>query len=412
MKCKIKIILSFLFVFVYFFSYGQMQEFNYKRTLETAHDQWHRIILPDEIFGKINTSFSDLRIFGITKNNDSITAPYIFEIASEKIVDTGVAFKIINQTQNAKGFYFTFQLNEAKTINQIKLDFKQEDFDWRINLEGSNNQQEWFTIVKDYRILSIRNELTSYRFTTISFPDAGYRYFRLFLNDNTKPVLLSAKISKQEITEGKYKVYPVTELMNKEEKENKQSVIALSLSMPVPVSWLKVYVHDKIDYYRPVSVRYLADSFKTENGWMYNYIELASGTLNSIEKNEFKFDGKICKKLQLLIDNGDNQPLNIDSLQVKGFEYTLMTRFTEPADYFLVYGNSNAAKPSYDIEKFAEKVPGTTAALSLGNEQIIEKGSITKASPLFQNKLWLWSIMAVIIVVLGWFSVKLMRKAS
>jgi uncharacterized membrane protein len=48
--------------------------------------------------------------------------------------------------------------------------------------------------------------------------------------------------------------------------------------------------------------------------------------------------------------------------------------------------------------------------LQLGDEQIIGKAVSNKRAPLFQDKLWLWGIMALIILILGWFSVKMIKK--
>lgn len=88
----------------------------------------------------------------------------------------------------------------------------------------------------------------------------------------------------------------------------------------------------------------------------------------------------------------------------------MIARFTEPATYYLVYGNSKANKPNYDIAKFPENIPTNTSPVKLSEEKIIDKTEVSKQSPLFENKLWLWLIMAVIIVLLGWFTIKMINK--
>ena len=411
MKWRNKTCLACLFTLLCLHSFGQMGQYNYKRAAKSIHDQWHKIILPDQVFGKVAADLSDIRIFGITKSHDTLTAPYILQVATEKIVDSEVDFKLINQSKNNNGYYFTFELAAEKTINQVKLDFEQPNFDWRIKLEGSQDQQEWFTVADDYRILSIKNELTNYQFTTLAFPATSHRYFRLFIKTNTQPGLLTAKISNEEITGGKYITYIINEIKTSEEKQGKQTIIDIGLPMPLPVGYLKLYVHDKIDYYRPITIKYMADSFKTEKGWIYNYNALTSGTLNSIEKNELKFNSTILSKLRLVIENQDNQPLKIDSIEVKGHEHALIARFAKPATWYLVYGNNKATKPNYDIDRFTDKIPAGITTLELGAEQSIQQENLPGITPLFQNKIWLWTIMAIIIVVLGLFSVKMIRKA-
>jgi hypothetical protein len=137
---------------------------------------------------------------------------------------------------------------------------------------------------------------------------------------------------------------------------------------------------------------------------------LVSGTLNSLDKNEFKFSSKTVQKLKILIHNQDNQPLTIDTLHVKGYEHEILARFTEQATYFLTYGNKIAAKPIYDIDRFTNKVTSTLTTLDIGNELIIEKEKVSEIAPLFINKTWLWGIISLTIIVLGWYTIKMIRK--
>ena len=71
------------------------------------------------------------------------------------------------------------------------------------------------------------------------------------------------------------------------------------------------------------------------------------------------------------------------------------------------------SKPNYDILEFHERIPENIAELKLGDEkQILKDTNTGRKTPLFQRKVWLWAIMAVIILVLGWFSLKMIRPRS
>jgi len=401
----------FLLMLSCYFSYGQMQHFAYKRELKGVSEQWHRIILPDEVFGKVSQDLTDIRIFGITAGNDTVEVPYLLRLASNQTVAKEVAFKKINTAQNGKGFYFTFEIPTTEPINHINIGFKQQNFDWRVKLEGSQNQSEWFTILQNYRILSIKDGATDFQFTKLTFPSSKYRYFRLFINSKEKPELTSASIAQQEITKGIVRDYPIKKFSKKENKQTKQTEIDIELYMPVPVSYLKMVVTDSVDYYRPMTIKYLTDSTQTEHGWQYRYHTLSSATLTSVEKNECMFNTTTTQQLKIYIDNHDNQPLTIDTVSVKGFEYEFLARFTEQASYFLVYGNNEATKPNYDIARFSDKVPSTLQTLDLGNELRLEKEKVSETVPLFINKTWLWAIISLTVLVMGGFTIKMMRKA-
>lgn len=198
MKLKTKIS-AFLLLLVGSYSYGQMEQYNYKRELQGINNTWHKVVLPEEIFEKVTTNLSDIRIYGLTTKNDTIEASYLLQLKREKIISKKVNFKVINKSHNEKGYYFTFEVKSKEAINQLKLNFNQLNFDWRIALEGSQNQQEWFTIVDDYRILSIVNSETNYQFTKVNFPSSNYHYLRLLIKNDEKPTLSSAQIVFQKL---------------------------------------------------------------------------------------------------------------------------------------------------------------------------------------------------------------------
>ena len=90
--------------------------------------------------------------------------------------------------------------------------------------------------------------------------------------------------------------------------------------------------------------------------------------------------------------------------------HELIVRFTDQASYYLTYGNKRADRPNYDIEHFSNNIPKTLTALNLGGELTIEKDAVSTTDPLFKNKIWLWIVITIIILLLGWFSVELIKK--
>lgn len=391
-------------------TFAQVEEYQYTREIKGVAGQWHKVILPDDLFGKVSDNLYDLRIYGITEAKDTIEAPYLLQLSAEKVLETEITFRTLNASQNAGRYFYTFEIPSEEGINRIKLNFKHQNFDWRITLEGSQNQQEWFTITENYRILSLKNELTDFKFTTLNFPESRYRFFRISLESDHKPQFQGAKIFKEETYEGSFKNYPIEDYSVKENRKARITELSLELSFPVPVSHIKINVKDTFDYYRPITIKYLEDSIKTEQGWKYNYRSLASGTLNSLEENTFKFNSTILKKLQIEIYNADNRPLHIGDIEVKGYEYAILARFTEPADYFLAYGRSNTRAPQYDLERFTNRIPDEISLVTLNAEQSKDKRVEKGKTPLFENKMWLWVAILLVILLLGLFTVKMIKE--
>ncbi|RYE36841.1 MULTISPECIES: hypothetical protein [Pedobacter] len=389
---------------------AQTSTYKFKRDITGVNSVWHSIQLPDQLYKNANADFEDLRIFG-ANGKDTVEIPYLLKQRADKINTQEVAFKQINQSSNPNGYYYTFQSDAASTINQINLSFKQENFDWLVTLEGSNDNKSWFLILKDYRILSIKNSNTDYQFTKLSFPESKYQYFRMALKSPVQPELVEAKISKTDTIKGTYQdiKYKAYHLFN--DAAAKESIVTVDLNDPVPISNLKLHVQSDFDFYRPFKIEYATDSFNTEKGVQFNYAQLYEGTLSSLEKLTFNFPNTIASRLKITIQNNDNKPLRLSGVELKGSVYELIARFDNPKyTYSLYYGNEKAVTPIYEIEKFESKIPADLTSVTIGPEQRNPAYSIIPNKPLFENKAWLWVLMAAIIALLGWFSFKMLRN--
>lgn len=390
-------------------SYAQMGDYSAKRKIVGITEQWHALELPTAVFNGVLNDLSDIRIFGISPN-DTIEAPYLLKVGKAERVQHELPFELINVSKKNKVHYFTFEVPTHESLNEIILDFATENFDWKVTLEGSQDQSDWFTILRDSRILSVKNEQTDYRFTHLNFPNAKFRYYRISFKSGIAPELQGAHIFLNQDIEAQYKNMDIAHVEISRDKDLKQTILDIDLDQRAPISFLNLDIENGFDYYRSFQIQYALDSTNTEKGTHYGYRTLYRGTLNSIEKNGFRFNSVMARKLKIIIEDHDNQPLNIKNVQVKGYVHWLMARFSENRDYFLVYGNANAHPPKYDIAYTSKNIPETLDNVGLGNEIRIPKKKKAQPTPLFKNKLWLWGILGTIILVLGGFTLKMMSK--
>ena len=388
---------------------AQMKNYEYKREIIGIAEQWQSIRIPDAVFEKTKNNLDDIRIYGVTKN-DTIEAPYVLNIKNSKTKINPVDFKIINESHTTQHYFYTFELSKKATINELFLNFDIANFDYKLKLEGSQNQLEWFTIKEDYRIVAIENSNTNYKYTTVKFPAASYPYYRIALNTKDDPKLSSAQIFENNSTPAVYQTYVQKSIKITNDKSTKETVLEIDLQKAMPLSFVKINVQDKIDYLRPAAITYLVDSTKTEKGWNYNYSNLTTSILSSLNDNEFTFLSTKAKRIKISINNQDNEPLEIQGATLKGFEYEIKARFNKPARYYLVYGNKLALEPIYDINLMANVVPEFTKPVSLGEEMPGDAIPEARTKPLFENKKWLWAIMILIIALIGYFTIKMIKK--
>jgi hypothetical protein len=389
---------------------AQTHVYQYKMALNGVNQQWHSIQLPNIVFSKVQASLSDLRIYGF-KGKDTIEVPYILEKNADQIIEKETPITIINQSKSDKGSYYTLQLNSEATINQIRLSFSATNFDWHVQLEGSNDQNTWFTILNNYRILSIKNSATDYRFTQLNFPDAKFKFFRILVHGDQTSALLAAKIMKIDILKGIDSAISLQSYRLKNDLKNKESIVEVSLPNITPVSYLKLMVQNELDFYRSMKVEYATDSNSTDKGIQYNYAMLYEGTITSLEVPEFRFASVLTNHLRITIQNNDNKPLHFNSIALKGPIYELVARFEKPDyNYALYYGNDKVEAPIYELKNFENKIPISLSPVSIGKAQNNPTYIIKIEKPLFQNKAWLWALMGIIISILGYFSYKMLKN--
>ena len=405
-KANFLIVLFWLFIGV---AFGQIDQYDYQRKVNGVENEWHPLILPDDIFGHLSPRMGDIRVYGLTAKKDTISASFVLLKGAQRS-NVNIGFNRLNASHNTNGYYYTFELLNVQTINEISLDFAKSDFDWKVQLAGSQDQKEWFTILDDYRILSMHQNGANFEYTQLKLPESNYRYYRLLVKDVQNPGSMKAFLSKNVMEKVTHNTYKQKGTHTKINKEKKQTVIDVELNQSVPVSALKIDVKSQFSFHRPISVLYAKDSLKNEKGWQYHYVRLTSDMLHDKVNNELRFGNTILRKLKIIIDNQDNPPLDIGNIEVKGQPIKMLIRFTEPAEYYLVYGQKNDRPPSFDISDDALPAYWSATELTLGPEQVIKKAEKATTKPLFENKIWLWVVMGAIILLLGWFSLSMMKE--
>jgi hypothetical protein len=417
--CKKNILFLILSAFWVSFSslYAQeMQEyapFQYQRKLPAATDSWHKVILDKAILARVQPSLHDLRVIGINAKGDTLQMPYLLKELKQETKSETVSASILNSGKQNGRYTYTLQLDDNITINEIVLRFQEPNYERKVRLEGSQDLKNWTLIAQDYRILSIHNDFTNYSFNKIRFPDSRYLYYRISFESEIEPELKGATCLKTVKNSGNYQQWQTRDIKIRQDKENQTTVIDFELAQKSAVSKVALEVEADVDFYRRLKLQYLADSSQTPSGeWRYFYVNAYEGVLSSFEERVFSFPNAVfSNKFRIIIYNNNNNPLIISDIRASGHQYELWVRFDEMTkENYLLYGFAEAYAPYYDLQNFENSVPGSLTVLELGAEEkrkLIEK---PKQNPLFENPIWLWSMMGIVILLLGFFSLKMLKS--
>ena len=399
MKLKIKSIFSLIFLGISALGFAQKNDFSFKRAIKpNPATEWNKIEIPLPMYEKLNQNFSDIRIYQLL-GKDSLEVPYLLsktQFASlENETTEYIGFKILNQTKTADGYYFTLESPITADIEEIDLHFSNQNFDWKITLEGSHDQKQWFSILENYRILSIQNSKTDYNFQLLAFEKTNYKFYRIFIPSKETPVLQKASMQEKFTPKIEFNKLLINNIKQTNSTKDKNSVITFSLPYKIPIYSLILNIEKNDAFSRPIEIKYLTDSIKTEKGWVKNY--------------ETFYYGKIiyygAKDFQIIIENQDNAPITVKSVNAVSPKYFVYFKPKNEENYFLFYGNKNSSLPEYDLKLIEDKVFKLSKSdASLSDEEKLPKKEKPTKEPLFKDKGWLWGVMILIICILGFFS--------
>ncbi len=394
---------------------GQMTSYAYKRTIDSVTQKgWYAIPFDARILAKTQMDLRDIRIFELS-NSDTFETPYIIESLSSRYDAAEIPFTAVNKSYDANAFYVTLMPKERMTVNQIRLDFAEPNFDWTATVEGSFDQKQWVTVRDKQRITRINNNYVNYSYTDLHFEPSNYDVFRITVHagpQSKRIRFLSAVMYDLKKEPGQYTRLEVAGQTTADNKKEKKSEILIPLKGKQRVSRIAPDVRHDRDYYRSFRLYYLTGITSTPKGDREDWAVLTNGVISSIEKPDFNFAPIITDKLKLEVMNHDDRPLQYRTTAVLGALSQLVAELNPEKDYILAYGKSFDIAPQYDIVHFAGKIPDKRLSAKLSREMSVFQLTERKTEPWFLNAWWIWGTMIMVILLLGYFSWKMIKGAG
>lgn len=378
--------------------------FAFKRAINGVEKEgWYALPLPAEMFVDLNKSLSDIRLYSIN-DADTTEIPYVLKIRQDQVTSKSGKLSVLNKSERDGSLYLTFQVPASQQLNSLRLTFLETEFFAYVTLEGSDDRKDWFEIVKDVRIASLGDD---HSLADIRFPISEYRYLRARVKSDTNLRFDNAAFSFDSVTAGRYHNVPL-KWGSRLEKTSRRTIVDMTAPQYGPVSLLKIELDEDKDYHRSFILEYVTDSTHTDKGWIRYYQRATEGFITSFRENRFAFPVVFAKHFRLIINDRDNASLRIRDLLAEGPDVELLAHL-KPGSNFVFYGKEFISAPDYDLARFQNKIPETLILGSVGAEErlSVEKG---KPGALFENPVWLWSIMIVMIAGLAFFTLKMMKS--
>nr|MCU0322183.1 hypothetical protein [Chitinophagaceae bacterium] len=115
------------------------------------------------------------------------------------------------------------------------------------------------------------------------------------------------------------------------------------------------------------------------------------------------------RDILLQINNDDNEPLKIQSIKAFQLQEYVLAYLESGHQYKLLFGDSLAEQPKYDLAAFKDSINKNLPILNIGAIESIEYKS-TPSPTSSSNKNLLWIALFVVVLILLLFSYKMVQE--
>jgi hypothetical protein len=117
------------------------------------------------------------------------------------------------------------------------------------------------------------------------------------------------------------------------------------------------------------------------------------------------------KNFLIAIENDDNESLKINSVEAFQATHYLVSYLEKNNDYTLFVGNSKADLPLYDLVSFRDNIPAMLPEIKTKQFEQVKKQHVREEEnrKWFKSKLWIWSALAFVMVLLGLISYRMIK---
>ncbi len=379
------------------------QNYNYQAKVQGVDkSDFVKIGLSPEITSKLNSDFSDIRIY----DSNRVEVPYIFfkeRRVSER--ELFVEYEIIEKEHNKKFAYTRIVIHNPKKtkINNIVLRIKNADVRKQLKLNASNDRENWYVLKDNYYYNSIDNSDNTSEIRVLNFPWSDYEYYELLIGDYyDKPInILQAGFYNLVKENGKYsqlKINPYAIVDTLKEtiisipiQGNYVDKISFDINQPKYFHReAELFVNEVTTYKKRKSIR-----IKT----------LAYFNLVSNSSNVFTIDNLHADTIFIRIKNNDNPSLEIQDIKLYQLKKYLIAELQAANSYDLYFSDAKANKPKYDLRYFTDSIQSKLKIVECRNPEVIQKSKAKSKDGNFNlNDYWLWIIIIGVALLLAYMS--------
>jgi hypothetical protein len=379
---------------------------------EVQSDGFYNIALAPETSAYLNPSFTNMRIFD-EKNRE---VPYLLRVNVPHTVTKVFRDYAIAEKKQSKNCCTSVVLHnrEQRLLNNMHLVVKNADVTKEATLMGSDDKVHWFALKQHFILRPAANKESTSEIKIVDFPLSNYQYYSLQIDDSTSAPLniLTAGYFEVQTEDGKYAEVPVNEIIKSDSSREKKTYLHIRFNGSMTLDKFEVTFKGAPFFLRKAIVHIpKTRSLKGAKTELY-YDPLQEIEITSKRPTVTELPGLKVKELLITIDNEDNPVLELDQFNAYQLNRYATAWLAAERSYTVKVGPPDLPAPIYDISYFKDSIPDNAGVIQMGAMNFYSPGHSETAPTFFTTKAFIWAAVVVVIVILGFMSVRLLKAMN
>ncbi|MBK7554501.1 MAG: hypothetical protein IPI55_07855 [Flavobacteriales bacterium] len=364
----------------------------------------YRIVLSPEMVGRSQAILGDLRIM----NEEGQEVPWLVEFGDhDTFSDTLIDFEVLRNESGPRRTIVDFVPPSPDFITEvIHLQFKNAIVTKELDLRGSYDGEHWY-FIKGERLDLTGDPESTYTMRILYAPKNDYGYYRLAINDSLSAPLKVLSVKWKKATRNRSAGMQGVSMPWTRTDSAGRTWLRVQSPYMIAMDGLDIVVEDR-RYQRQC---YIEVPLKRSTRMP---LELPQGRVESftIGSNQAwspAFRALRMDTFNIVIHNGDDQPLKIARLEYRQRKRTLIAELQSGMRYALTTGDTKRSSPHYDLIHFKDKLPEPIATIEHG--PLIALAATPEAGPsLAPSRWWIWAGLVAVLGIVGFMAVRMLRE--
>lgn len=390
------------------------KNWRYSRAIELAPAESMRlasVVAPEDAFRQSLERLPDLRVI----DNQGQETPFVVRMreGSTNVVSTKTT---LLENSFAPGRYTQIVLDLGKKApfhNAVELQTSQTDFIEWVSVAASDDAHLW-------RIVQPRAPFFQFHLqyrdgaNTIPYSENDAQYLRIHILDGEKQFSVAgANVLHKTVTPPERVAQSASFEKGEPSTPQRSAWIANRGAAGMPVSAVRFEVAPPVEFIRTVEI------FASDDG--KKWLRFAQGEIYRYYQEKVSqeqlvvtvpFGGAQGRYWKVEVVNGNDAPLDGTTLYLSAVPRHIVFEQQPGRDYRLLYGQSRATTPQYDLERRLATAQEDAAVAGQLGPEVVNAYWVDPRPWTETHDIFLWLVMLAAVVLLGYAAVRSLRKTT